>query len=76
MKIFCRLGSHEAIEATFWNNGNYFTTCRRCGQALVRGEGPWRAVPRGYKVVWKPRTEFDVDWAAWEREHAGEGEAS
>lgn len=61
MNILCRLGKHDAVEEHLWNNGNYFTHCARCERVLVRKDGPWKAVPRGHKVVWRPRTEFDIE---------------
>lgn len=46
-----------------WNAGYWFSSCRRCGCDLVRrGGGRWRAPPKGYKVVWKPRIEGQIDW--------------
>ena len=54
-EIFCRLGRHRAAEGEVWNRGYYFSRCRRCGSDLVRtASGRWH-VPKGRKVVWKPR---------------------
>lgn len=64
MSVFCTLGAHAAAGQPVWNNGFYFSHCARCGRDLVRGahEG-WRAVPRGFKVVWRPRPEGYPDWS-------------
>ena len=64
MGVLCSLGRHEALPSDVWNDGFYFSSCRHCDRALVRRRGRWRTVPKGYQVVWKPRTEEDVDWKA------------
>ena len=56
MPILCSLGFHRPSPDQVWNKGWYFTSCARCGTDLVRtGSGKWH-VPKGQKVVWKPRT--------------------
>lgn len=75
MNIFCRAGWHKATAITLWNGGYYFSCCARCERPLIRPtKGAWRPVPKGYKVVWKPRTEFDIDWSAWARRQLLEGD--
>lgn len=58
--LLCDLGRHKAGSFAHWNDGYYFSKCRRCGQDLVRTAfGRW-TVPQGYRVVWAadppPRT--------------------
>ena len=56
MPLLCSLGFHTPSPDEVWNKGWYFTRCERCGADLVRtGSGKWR-VPKGQKVVWRPRT--------------------
>jgi hypothetical protein len=33
-----------------------FGRCDRCARDLVRKGDRWKPVPRGYRVVWRPRT--------------------
>ena len=55
LPILCALGRHRAGRRVHWNDGFYFTCCRRCGRDLVRTTyGGWH-VPRGARVVWSPR---------------------
>jgi hypothetical protein len=53
--LLCRLGMHRAASDEVWNRGYYFTRCVRCEVDLVRTpSGNWH-VPKGQKVVWKPK---------------------
>lgn len=53
--MLCTLGFHRADQAATWNGGIGFARCRDCATDLVRRPGArWRAVPRGYAVVWRP----------------------
>jgi len=65
MSILCSLGKHEADAKSIWNNGFYFSRCRRCEREIIRNREGWRAVPKGYQVVWKPRRSIDIDWSNW-----------
>lgn len=63
MHLGCKLGLHKAVPSRLWNDGYYFSTCSRCGIPLVRrSEGRWQPVPRGHRIVWRPRDEDDIDW--------------
>lgn len=64
MSILCSIGRHEAEPSRLWNGGFYFSRCRHCETDMIRQGRTWRQVPKGYHVVWKPRTERDVDWSA------------
>lgn len=68
MAILCRLGRHRAIPSDRWNDGYFFSRCGRCGCDLVRRRDKWRAVPKGYRVVWRPRLPGQIDWTAWTRD--------
>jgi hypothetical protein len=60
MNLICRLLDHRRALPVTHNHGLVFTTCRRCGVDLVRERGAlWRAVPRGFHVVWKKRGHHD-----------------
>lgn len=69
MSVLCRMGAHSAAGQGVWNNGFYFGSCRRCGCDLVRGaHDRWRAVPKGFKVVWRQRPPGYPDWSNAEPE--------
>jgi cell division protein FtsZ len=54
-QFMCRLGRHKAAPDEVWNRGYYFSQCRACGADLVRtASGKWH-VPKGRKIVWKPK---------------------
>lgn len=66
MHLGCRIGWHKAASTEVWNNGLYFARCSRCDCELIRpAVGRWKPVPRGFRIVWKPRTVLDIDWQAW-----------
>ena len=52
--ILCALRGHVPAGDQIEHRGISFTRCRRCGSDLVRKRGAWQAVPRGYRVVWRP----------------------
>lgn len=55
LRLLCRLGFHRPAAGEVWNRGYWFSRCRRCGSDLVRtAAGKWH-VPKGQKVVWKPK---------------------
>jgi hypothetical protein len=65
MLVFCKMGAHSAAGRPVWNNGFYFGACARCGCDLVRGaHDRWRAVPKGFKVVWRERPHGYPNWSA------------
>lgn len=49
----CHLTGHQPGEDVIWNEGYFFTSCTRCGRDMMRADGPWRTVPRKYRVVWR-----------------------
>ena len=54
MNLLCRILDHRRALPVIHNHGLLFATCQRCGADLVREpRAPWRAVPRGFRVVWK-----------------------
>ena len=64
--ILCRLGLHRAEEGAVWNRGFHFSRCRNCGSDLVRtAAGRWH-VPKGRKIVWKPRNKSKTPGAPGE----------
>ncbi|MFN3944914.1 MAG: hypothetical protein ACK4K7_08285 [Allosphingosinicella sp.] len=68
MQLLCRLGLHAADERQVWNDGFYFSRCGRCGVDLLKpGGGSWSRVPKGQRVVWRPREPDEIDWSEWER---------
>ena len=64
MSVFCSMGVHRPADQPVWNNGFYFSACARCGRDLVRGaHDRWRAVPKGFKVVWRQKPAGYPDWS-------------
>ena len=51
--LLCELGRHRAEPSPAWNNGYYFSRCRRCRRDLVRTTYSGWEVPRGYRVIWR-----------------------
>ena len=51
--LLCQWGKHTPERLPIWNEGYYFSRCRRCGSDIVRPlDGGWQ-VPSGYRVVWR-----------------------
>jgi len=59
MPLLCELGWHDAIPAARWNEGYYFTKCRRCRQDLVRTAYSGWHIPNGFRIVWQGRPPGD-----------------
>ena len=53
MAILCRLGQHQAAALVRANAGARFGRCLYCGCDLILAATGWRAVPRGYRIVWR-----------------------
>ncbi|WP_165356425.1 cell division protein FtsZ [Sphingosinicella sp. BN140058] len=48
----CRFRKHQAQPSAIYNQGFYFSTCRNCGEDMIRTGSDWQAVPKGLRVVW------------------------
>ena len=58
MGLLCSLRGHKAdAQSAVWNGGICFGKCTRCGADLVRTIKDRWQVPRGYKVVWRAKSE-------------------
>lgn len=65
------MGLHKPRAGEVWNNGHYFSSCRDCGCDLVRdNSNSWGTVPKGMRVVWRARTDDDIDWNLWSIDQA------
>lgn len=53
LPLLCALGRHKAEPLPQWNNGYYFSRCKRCGLDLVRTAFEGWHLPQGSKVVWR-----------------------
>ncbi len=53
MGILCWILGHGARGHGLWNEGYFFTDCRRCSCDLIRTDGSWSPLPHGYRVIWK-----------------------
>lgn len=63
MKLLCKLGLHKPMFSNVWNEGHYFTACKRCGITMIRKpHGRWKPVPDNLRVVWRERTGDDIVW--------------
>jgi hypothetical protein len=54
MSLLCFAGKHAARPSEIWNQGLYFSSCRRCGCDMVRADKVWEPVPHGFRIVWRP----------------------
>jgi hypothetical protein len=63
LRALCEvIGHRDGPEV--WNEGRYFSTCRRCGADLIRQEhGVPYPVPRGFKVAWKAEGRHSLHWS-------------
>ena len=48
----CRFRKHQAQPSAIYNQGFYFSTCRNCGEDMIRTGSDWQVVPKGMRVVW------------------------
>jgi hypothetical protein len=53
MSFLCFAGKHAARTGEIWNQGLFFSSCRRCGCDMVRADKVWEPVPRGFRIVWR-----------------------
>lgn len=64
-RLLCEFGWHQAMPSKRWNGRYCFSRCARCGVDMVSTpSGKWR-VPKGYKIVWKPKPQ-PPKAASWE----------
>jgi hypothetical protein len=54
MSLLCFGGKHAARTGETWNQGLYFSSCRRCGCDMIRADKTWEPVPLGFRIVWRP----------------------
>lgn len=70
LHLLCRLGRHDPAPRVRWNEGYYFTRCRRCGADLIRtAYGRWQ-VPNGFRIVWASKRPTSVETVAIHREQS------
>jgi hypothetical protein len=53
MGVLCGIFGHGPRDTGLWNEGYFFTRCRRCSCDLIRTDGSWSPLPHGYQVSWK-----------------------
>ena len=56
MGILCKIGGHRPVARGVRNKDREFGRCERCRCDLMHDGMGWKQVPKGYKVVWRPRT--------------------
>ena len=69
MRLLCLLTKHQPIPSNIWNDGYYFSRCSGCDCEMIGRGGRWQSIPRGFKVVWRPR-DGATNWAPWATERA------
>lgn len=58
MALLCRLLGHQAQSRHSHNCALDFALCHHCGCYLIRTKGgDWGEVPRGFRVVWRRKSE-------------------
>lgn len=61
MSLLCKLGSHHADGPGVWNDGLFFSSCRRCNAPLIRRpDESWTRLPPDYSVVWSDNRPRDA----------------
>jgi hypothetical protein len=58
MAIACLFGRHTIVSRGVRNNVYEFGRCERCRCDMLRAGEAWKRVPKGFKVVWRPKTEL------------------
>ena len=53
MHLRCVARRHAIAPGEIRNQGFGFSRCLRCGHDMVRSKRAWRAVPKGFRVVWR-----------------------
>ncbi len=53
MGVLCGIFGHGPRDTGLWNEGYFFTRCRRCTCDLIRTDGSFTPLPHGYQVSWK-----------------------
>lgn len=53
MPLVCTVFGHIVGSTRHRNQGLEFGICHTCGCDLIRGEGEWTEVPKGFRVVWR-----------------------
>lgn len=61
LPLLCALGRHKTDLLVRWNDGYYFTRCRRCGLDLVRTAFSGWTAPKRYRVVWQAEPPASVE---------------
>ena len=64
MHMRCVTGRHATAPDEVRNQGFGFSRCLRCGHDMVRSKRAWRAVPRGFRVVWRRGTPRQAELSA------------
>ncbi|HEY0116929.1 MAG TPA: hypothetical protein VGB54_14540 [Allosphingosinicella sp.] len=53
MGVMCGILGHAARDTGLWNDGYFFSRCKRCQCDLIRTDGGWSPLPFGYRVTWR-----------------------
>jgi hypothetical protein len=61
LPLLCALGRHKTDLLVRWNDGYYFTRCRRCGLDLVRTAFSGWTAPKRYRVVWQAEPPASIE---------------
>lgn len=53
MGVMCWVLGHAARDTGLWNDGYFFSRCKRCRCDLIRTDGDWSPLPYGFRVKWR-----------------------
>jgi hypothetical protein len=53
MGVMCWILGHAARDTGLWNDGYFFSRCKRCQCDLIRTDGSFSPVPWGFQVKWR-----------------------
>jgi hypothetical protein len=53
MGVMCWILGHGARDTGLWNDGYFFSRCKRCDCDLIRTSGNWSPLPYGFHVKWR-----------------------
>ncbi|HLL59937.1 MAG TPA: hypothetical protein VK391_08640 [Allosphingosinicella sp.] len=56
MRLRCRFGKHQVVEGGMRNGKHEFGRCKGCGIDMMRSDADWQRVPKGFRIVWRPRS--------------------
>lgn len=53
MGVMCWILGHAPRDTGLWNDGYFFSRCKRCRCDLIRTSGSFSPIPYGFQVTWR-----------------------